>query len=516
MGLPRRAAPTVLTATVLLAAFLVGPGGTAWAHGPRADEHREFADPPPGTSVPLVTSPNVRLVDTVPAETGMISAAFARTGPFFYTSSLDSISVFDTSDPLHPRLTGTVDNLVFENEAMTYGERRSGPDVVERFVLVGADLYQASSSDIQHVDVGGGELLVVDVTDPTRPHVRSRVEVPTSTHTVACVDDRDCRYAYSAGDSGQFSVVDLADLDAPEVVATLPSAAAGPNAVFAEGAGHEWSFDGTGLGWHTGSGGTAVFDVRDPLHPVPVEGTNASGTAPGWNDFIHHNSLRPNGARFRPGQPPSLANGNVLLVTEEDYLNDGDEVVCERAGSIQTWWVHDLSGEAYRSGSPAVPGSGTISPLDASNVPAEFGGGLTLPAGAFCSAHWFDYHQSGILAQGFYAGGLRLVDVRDPRQIRQYGFATGGGTEVWDAYWVPQRDARGRATGKKTNVVYTADLLRGIDVYSVDLPADDLGDTGSVLPDLRLRQSSTSDSSGRTSLVKNEKNPSCSGPICAT
>ena len=475
----------------LSAAALFLSAGVAAAHGPDPKENSQE-----GLEVPLVTSPGVRLVDTVPYETGMISAAFARTGPYFYTSSLDSISVFDTSDPAHPKLTGTVDNLVFENEAMTYGERRTGRDAVERFVLVGADLYQASSSDIQHVNVGGGELLVVDVTDPTNPHVRSRVAVDNSTHTVACVDEWNCNYAYSAGDNGEFSVIDLSDLDAPAVAGTHASAAAGPNATFTSGAGHQWKFDGTGLGWHTGSGGAEVFDVRDPLNPVPVNATDENGIAPGWNDFIHHNSLRPNGGSFKANAAPSLKNGNVLLVTEEDYFNEGDEVLCERAGSVQTWWIEDLDGEAYRAGSPDTPGSGTISPLDASNVPAEFGGGLSLPAGAFCSAHWFDYHQSGIIAQGFYQAGLRFVDVRDPRNIKQYGYVTGGGTEVWDAYWVPERNKKGQATGKKTNFVYTADLVRGIDVYQVDLPTEDLGDTGSVLPlldpntplELRARQ----------------------------
>ena len=458
------------------AAALVLSAGVPGAHGSAPKPSQQ------GLAVPLVTSPVVRLVDTVPYATGMISAAFARTGPYFYASSLDSISVFDTSDPAHPRLTGTVDNLVFENEAMTYGERRTKGEVVERFVLVGADLYQASSSDVQHVNTGGGELLVVDVTDPTNPHVRSRVAVGNSTHTVACVNEWNCDFAYTAGNRGEFSVIDLRDLDAPAVAGTHKSSAAGPNATFTRGAGHEWNFDGAGLGWHTGSGGTAVFDVRNPLSPVPVNATDKNGVAPGWNDFIHHNSLRPNGSNFTAGAAPSLKNGNVLLVTEEDYFNDGDEALCERAGSVQTWWVQDLDGAAYRSGSPDTPGSGTISPLDASNVPAEFGGGLTLPAGAFCSAHWFDYHQSGIIAQGFYQAGLRLVDVRDPRNIKQYGYATGGGTEVWDAYWVPERNGKGQATGKKTNIVYTADLARGIDVYQVDLPGQDLGDTGAIAP----------------------------------
>jgi hypothetical protein len=89
---------------------------------------------------------------------------------------------------------------------------------------------------------------------------------------------------------------------------------------------------------------------------------------------------------------------------------------------------------------------------------------------AFCSAHWFDVHQSGIVAQGFYEGGLRLIDVRDPRDLKEYGYVASGLSEVWDAYWVPQRNKNGVAGGNKTNIVYTVDAVRGLDVYTVDLP----------------------------------------------
>ncbi len=41
---------------------------------------------------------------------------------------------------------------------------------------------------------------------------------------------------------------------------------------------------------------------------------------------------------------------------------------------------------------------------------------------------------------------------------------------MWDAYWVPQRNKNGVATGGKTNIVYTVDAVRGLDVYTVDLP----------------------------------------------
>ena len=46
-----------------------------------------------------------------------------------------------------------------------------------------------------------------------------------------------CETAYTAGDSGRFSMVDLTDLSAPRQVGTAPSPAAGAN-VFARGAGH--------------------------------------------------------------------------------------------------------------------------------------------------------------------------------------------------------------------------------------------------------------------------------------
>jgi hypothetical protein len=482
--------------TALAGALVVGAlsASAAVAHDPR-DDRPNRSTSPSGVHVPLVTSPGVRLVDNFP-ETQAISGEFAKTGNFFYVSSLDSISVFDTTDPLHPRLKGTLANLVFENEAMSYGERNVGGQL-KRFVLVGNDLYNVTadpSTGPKRGRIGGGEVIVVDVTDPARPHVRSRTPgssttpgaVTTSTHTVQCLTTS-CSFAYTAGDGGEFSIIDLRDLDKPVQIATAKSPAAAPNSIFTTGSGHYWDFDSAGIGWHTGSGGAAAFDVSDPLAPKALNATNEQGTQTPWNDFIHHNSMRPNAGKFRGGRSASVANGNVLLVTEEDYFNDGDELACERAGTFQTWRIPDLDGEAYRAGNPDLaPNQGTLEPLDLIN-PVALGDGLSTPVGGFCSAHWFDYHQSGIIAQGYYQQGLRFIDVRDARDLRQYGYVTGGATEVWDAYWVPQRDRRGVASTKKTNVVYTADLVRGLDVYEVDVPSRDLeeedgGLLGDVLP----------------------------------
>ena len=451
-------------------------------------------------AIPSVTSDNVTLLAGIP-ETDAISMEFARTGNFAYVSSLDTISVLDLEDPKDPVLRGTLVNALFENESMTYGERVIDGELV-RFVIAAVDIYQASPDDLEHVNLGDGlEVVIVDVTDPDNPTIRSRTPVgdapgavTTSTHTVQCVDQADCRYAYSAGGGSEFSILDFTDLDAPVQLETSPSPAAGPGDStegqgFSRGAGHYWDFDTAGLGWHTGSGGAAVFDVSDPTNPVVLNATNELGRGKPINDFILHNSMRPNAEAFKPGAPPSIANGNVLLVTEEDYADEGDEVVCSEAGSFQTWHVPDLDGADYRAGNPDLikPDLGSIAPLDQVIAPVDFGGGASTPVSGFCSAHWFDVHQDGFVALGHYGAGLRILDVRDAREIKQFGYATGVATQVWDAYWVPQRDAAGVAIpGQKTNIVYTADAVRGIEVYEVDLAsaADDSGAPGASSPPL--------------------------------
>ena len=435
---------------------------------------------------PVLASPNVELLTSVPGS-ATISGEFSPSAPYFYTSGLDSISVYDVSKAKQPVLKGKLTNLVFENEAMSYGERRDASGkVIKRFVLVGIDLAQLSP-DLDRTsvsrNVGGQQVMVVDVTDPTAPKVLSKTPgssaqggVTTSSHTVQCVD-LTCNYAYTAGDGpgeapgeGGFSIIDLRDLSNPAQVKTVRSPASAPNPVFTGGAGHFWDIDDGGIAWHTGSGGTAAFDITNPLNPLALGGTNAEGVKTPLNDFIHHNSARPNASSFKPGSAPSLANGNVALITEEDYANDGDEVACDRSGTFQTWAVPDLDGATYRAGNPGLEaGRGTMTPLDSFQAPAESGGGLSTPVGGFCSAHWFDYHQSGVIAQGWYQQGLRVIDVNDPRNIKQSGYFTAGASEVWDAYWVPARNADGtaKANREKTNIVYTADALRGIDVLEV-------------------------------------------------
>ena len=233
---------------------------------------------------------------------------------------------------------------------MNCGERTDASGKVRRFALVGIDLHQVSPGDIEHVNVGGGELMIVDVTDPANPRIAGRAPGSTSTHTVTCVQQTSCSYAYSAGDdsTGRFSIFDLRDLDHP-VEVDSDAKTAGVQGFASPTAGHKWNFDDAGFGTHTGFNGASMWNVSNPRAPRLVTTTGAAGQGndpkyPGWNDFILHNSQRPNAKAFRNGASPSLANGNVLLVTEEDY----EQPDCSKAGSFQTWWVKRLDGTAER------------------------------------------------------------------------------------------------------------------------------------------------------------------------
>ncbi len=441
---------------VLSLALVVGSAPAASAHGDHDHEPVVATGVLPAADSPL-QSENITSVDSLPGQVG-ISGCFLSSSPVYVTSGLDSLRVFDVRRPRHPRLVGSLTNAVFENEAMSCAERRTRDGDVRAFALIGVDLVQGSPQDPEHVNLGGGELVVVEVTDPSAPRILSRAPGSTSTHTVTCIDVRRCDYAYTAGSGGEFSVLDLRRIARPVEVDSRPRVA-GLQAFSSPTAGHKWNVDSAGIATHTGFGGASMWDVAEPRRPRLITTTGAAGAGtdpdhPGWNDFILHNAFRPHARAFKPDSRPSLANGNVLLITEEDY----EQTDCAQAGSFQTWWVKRLDG------SPSA-----IVPLD--KVELADLGTYPLPVGAFCSSHWFDYRPGGLVAAGFYGGGTQVIDVRDPRDLTTYAHSVWGASEVWDAMWVPVY-RRGAMTGRSTDVVYSIDLVRGLDVYDVQVPQE--------------------------------------------
>ena len=185
---------------------------------------------------------------------------------------------------------------------------------------------------------------------------------------------------------------------------------------------HDVQVDGSGLAWVAGGNGTAAYDVSNPVRPRLVKRTNRRGSRPPLNDLIHHNSLR--------------LSPRVVAITEEAF-----GIGCRGAGTLQTW---------------RISGRRRMTPLDSFGVERDRSSAL------LCSAHYFDA-RDGLIAQGFYEQGVRLIDARRPGRLRQVGYYVSRPGLFWGALFAP--------TDPTGSTVYALDHSRGIDVLALDRAA---------------------------------------------
>ena len=117
-------------------------------------------------------------------------------------------------------------------------------------------------------------------------------------------------------------------------------------------------------------------------------------------------------------------------MTEEDYVDTDEEQPgsCNGQGKFETWWIGSRHGETeaarhLEDGAQRVPHRRRRQDSKA-------------PVTANCSSHWFDY-RNGVAAVGWYEQGVRFLDVRNPRNIRQIGYYLPADGATWAAYWAP-------------------------------------------------------------------------------
>jgi hypothetical protein len=286
------------------------------------------------------------------------------------------------------------------------------PNAQNEDVDVGSGIMLVSDDPVG----GRGILHVIDVRDPTAPRVLSTYSTRRRDfgHTATCIQA--CRYAWLAGSSDGIEVVDLRDPANPRRAGRFRARAAAGIGT------HDVQIDGSGLAWVAGGNGTAAYDASDPVHPRLVRRTNRQGSRPPLNKLIHHNSLR--------------LSRRVVAITEEAFGRG-----CRRAGTLQTW---------------RISGRRKMRPLDTFGVERDRSSRL------LCSAHYFDA-RDGLIAQGFYEQGVRLIDARRPRRLRQVGYYVNRPGLFWGAMFAP--------TDPTGSTVYALDHSRGIDVLAVDRAA---------------------------------------------
>jgi hypothetical protein len=330
------------------------------------------------------------------------------------------LTVLDIAVPADPTVVARFPLPHFENEDV---------DLCGNTVLITND---REASDL------GSILYAFDITVPSNPQLVSVTPVGLTgsgrgAGHIANFVAPDCSQMWLDG-GNLVEVFDMTDPAAPRSLGKFESAAS-LSANFKVT--HDTERDPKGVLWSVGGGGAAGYRLTaDPLAPALVSSTGPEGVNPSpHNDFILHNSKR---------------DGNVLLITEEDYV-DTDETPpggCRGQGKFETWSI------AMRPGG--------LQPID--TWMTELNGSDSKAAAAVnCSSHWFEVSKD-LVAVGWYEQGTRFLDVHDPRNIRQVGFYLPANGSTWAAYWSPTDPTR--------SIVYTADAYLGVDVLRIDRKAD--------------------------------------------
>lgn len=413
---------------------------------------------PPGSE-----SSGVQHVGNIPVN-GSVGANFKKIGDrtyMFVTGTLGSpktdpglltqmnyggLWVYDVTDAASPMLVSHLPMPHYENEDVSIGGDR---------LLISGD-----------GTLGLSNLVVVDISNPQLPMVEKiiNMELLGPGHTSTCIQD--CKYVWAAG-TGDISVIDL---DTYDVVGT------GVTGVFRRPefgwSTHDVQVDEAGIAWVVGGNGTVAFDVRPEAYgkdnltkPVVVASTGDAArqeqTADGssLNDFIHHNSWRPDASLMVPrdsGTDPHIRPGEKVYITEEDIWTRSTGLTrggCKTQGSFQLWRLRETNREEasmeFVDDWKTEYNNALIQGLPTQDIVAAEG---------FCSAHYFDAQKgSDLVAIAWYAQGTRILDTSDPTNIKQVGYFLAPDSTVWASYFSP--------TDK--NVVYVMDHNRGIDVLRI-------------------------------------------------
>ena len=384
---------------------------------------------------PLAASPNVELVANIP---GSYAGLVFKGDHAYATGFATGLTVFDISTPEQPTPVGALALPHFENEDV---------DLCGDTLII--------TNDRAEEDLGA-VLYSIDISEPSMPVLAGVLPLGLTGSGrgpghIANFVTPDCSQVWVDG-GDDVEVLDLSDPSAPTSLGTFRSWAAfgpDPDSPAAFLVTHDTELDRQGNLWSVGGGGIAGYRLTgDPVNPelLTTSGTDGvnvdfDATNSPYNDFIIHNSQR--------------GRGNVLLVTEEDYV-DTDEAQpgsCNGQGKFETWLVGKRPGGTRPLDTWQTELNGFVAGGDAEDSKA--------PVVVNCSSHWFD-HRDGLAAVAWYEQGVRLLDVRNPYDIRQVGYYLPVDGATWAAYWAPNAD----------DIIYTADVSRGIDVLRVNNPDD--------------------------------------------
>ena len=416
-------AAALLLGTGVAGSAQAGPGGLPVGAGGRATPNVHFL-----YNQPIGTGTGGAFLGKTYFETAADTVWFSAVSTQAVTGGLFA---FDITDPEKPLVTGALPIPHHENEDLQVSAKR-------QLAVISQQPYRSNPEDTTSAYLPGREFLV-DVSIPSAMRLVSVIDMPATVgtradgrslggpgHTTTLVDHDNYLWV-SGARNGAVWVIDIRDAAHPKGLGYIKSPAGNGYGVFTPGVVHDVDVDQYGDLTLTGSGGTAMYELtRNPLKPRLIAAVSAQDNARA-QQYIHHGSQR--------------LDKDHLLVTEEDY-EAGCDAATHQDGSIQTWRIDRAHKRLVEVGSWDAPkGADDSGPLS-----------------SLCSSHWFTINNRKVVADAWYAAGLRFLDVTNPAQPRPIGMYAGDSSIASQARFVPGRP----------DLVYVADYMRGLDVVKID------------------------------------------------
>ena len=257
---------------------------------------------------------------------------------FAYVGDGGTLSVFDVSDPMNPKVYGGKQvfayglaiqgNMAFTASSFLFSSVDISSIVAPQLVS-DVDLFAYANDvvvvgDNAYVSVGGSDLYVVDISNPGDPQIEGSVGV-AGAGALAYQSP----YVYVAHNG--FDIVDVSDPTNPQL--------AGSHVLAPAGLVYDLKVSGSYVYATSSSGGVRVVDVSNPLSPSQV--TSFGGT--GGKLDISGNTLYHTGSGYltsvdisNPLSPQNLDNfssgwtlSDVLVSGSYLYTSDGDFYVID-------------------------------------------------------------------------------------------------------------------------------------------------------------------------------------------
>lgn len=423
----RRSLPLLLTTAVVLAsapaagAFTLGDGGLRPSGLTRAAA--TAPDPQPLTG----QNTNMRIVGNLPLDNsggGVAASDIELHGNHaFIGSYTEGLVIADISDPTNPRRAG-----VFSCGGGSQYDVQLSTD--GNLALLTTD-----SAGTTCLPEGKSGSMVIDVSDRTRPVLKSFIETAVGSHTHT-LDDKTLYINNYPTDYSKLEIYDLTDPAAPKKLSELSFG--GEDSIHDSYVDHRP--DGRSLLYAASIGYTDVVDVTDPRTPRILQRLADPAVT------ISHQA-EPNPARDTLVVTDELLGGMDVPVCGQLPVKLGEGILPLIGDPTDTGAIHFYKLEKDGTMLDGGEGSGKIGTF---NLPAALN-----PTGG-CTVHvlWQAPDVNRLVA-AWYGRGLHVVDFQDPAAPRLLGSSIPTGANTWAAK--PHR-VNGRS------YIFTGDIVRGMDV----------------------------------------------------